>query len=43
VYDELNRVKEVIYPRDPASGNPRYTAVNKLIYTYDAVGQVTTK
>ncbi len=41
VYDELNRVKEVIYPRDPASENPRYTATHKMIYEYDEVGNVT--
>ncbi|PTM53240.1 RHS repeat-associated core domain-containing protein [Desmospora activa] len=41
VYDELNRVKEVIYPRDPSSDNERYRAINKMIYTYDEVGNVT--
>ncbi|WP_028778736.1 DNRLRE domain-containing protein, partial [Shimazuella kribbensis] len=40
VYDELNRVKEVILPNDPTSQNPRFSAVDKMIYSYDKMGNV---
>jgi RHS repeat-associated protein len=36
VYDELNRVKEVIYPHAGDSSNP-----DKMIYRYDSVGHLT--
>lgn len=41
VYDELNRVKETIFPHYPASTDPRHRAQEKVTYTYDAVGNVT--
>lgn len=41
VYDELNQVKEVIFPNDPTSDNPRYAAVEKMIYSYDSLGNIT--
>ncbi|MFC4546942.1 DNRLRE domain-containing protein, partial [Paenactinomyces guangxiensis] len=40
VYDALNRVKEIIYPRDPSSGNVHFRAEHKLIYNYDSVGNL---
>ncbi|MDR6227190.1 golvesin C-terminal-like domain-containing protein [Desmospora profundinema] len=41
VYDELNRVKETIFPHDPSSSDPRHQAQEKTVYTYDVVGNVT--
>ncbi|MFC4075642.1 DNRLRE domain-containing protein [Salinithrix halophila] len=41
VYDKLNRVKEVHYPRDPNSDNPRYSKQDKLLYSYDKLGRIT--
>src|SRR5262249_39813814 len=38
VYDELNRVKEQIYPYDPA--DPVYNAPDRAINTYDEVGNL---
>jgi RHS repeat-associated protein len=39
-YDELNRVKEKILPFDPA--DPRYNTPDRLTYSYDEVGNLTT-
>ncbi|SFX83414.1 RHS repeat-associated core domain-containing protein, partial [Thermoactinomyces sp. DSM 45891] len=40
-YDDLGRVKEIIFPRDPNSSNPRFKEEQKIIYNYDEVGNVT--
>ncbi len=40
VYDALNREIEIIYPRDPASDDPRYRAVHKMKKYYDEVGNL---
>nr|WP_276207681.1 hypothetical protein [Paludifilum halophilum] len=37
-YDALNRVKEKIFPYDPASSDSRYNQPHKMTYTYDEVG-----
>ncbi|SFT04974.1 DNRLRE domain-containing protein [Marininema halotolerans] len=41
VYDKLNRVKEVLTPRDPHSANARFAAQDKLTYSYDKLGRIT--
>ncbi|MBD1372153.1 DNRLRE domain-containing protein [Hazenella sp. IB182357] len=41
VYDELNRIKERIFPRDPASGNTRFQTEHKFTYEYDILGNLT--
>ncbi|WP_052737988.1 RHS repeat-associated core domain-containing protein [Bacillus sp. SA1-12] len=40
VYDALNREKEIIYPIDPSSDNPRDRETHKLIKYYDEVGNL---
>lgn len=40
VYDKLNRVKEVIFPSDPLSSDPRESTEQKMIYNYDEAGNV---
>ncbi|MDQ0416810.1 RHS repeat-associated protein [Croceifilum oryzae] len=39
-YDDLGRVKEVIFPRDPNSSNPRFKEEQRIMYKYDSVGNV---
>jgi YD repeat-containing protein len=39
VYDELNRVKEQVFPYDPADA--QFATPDKVIRTYDAVGRLT--
>ncbi|MBD1373867.1 DNRLRE domain-containing protein, partial [Hazenella sp. IB182357] len=41
VYDKLNRVQEIIYPRDPNSSNAREREEHKLQYTYDNLSRIT--
>ncbi|SFS45668.1 DNRLRE domain-containing protein [Marininema halotolerans] len=40
VYDKLDRVKEVIFPRDPLSADARESTEQKMIYNYDENGNV---